>query len=142
MGAYRYILRYTCQPGFHEDQRLDDLVEFCKTAQVEEVMFMIAPEELNTGHITIEEAGPWIDLICRAKTRLAKDNIAVSLNPWTTLLHIERGRKLKANQNFTTMVDPKGTKSDAVACPLCPEVKKYLAEIDSSYASQIKHETI
>ncbi len=142
MGAYCYILRYTCQPGFHEDQRLDDLVKFCKTAQVEEVMFMIAPEEFNTGHITIEEAGPWIDLICRAKTRLAKDNIAVSLNPWTTLLHLDRGRKLKENQNFTTMVDPKGKKSDAVACPLCPEFKKYLTGIYSHYGSQIKPETI
>ena len=59
MDTYRYILRYTCQPGFYEDERLDHLVEFCRTAKVEEVMFFIDGEELNTGHITIEEAAPW-----------------------------------------------------------------------------------
>ena len=107
--------RYTCQPGFQEEERLDNLVEFCKTAQVEEVMFFISGEELNTGHITIKEAKPWVELIRRAKSRLAKDNITTSLNPWTTLLHCDRGRKLRLDQNFTTMVGPNGKRCKAVA---------------------------
>ena len=67
--SYQYILRFTVQPGFHEDDRLEKLVAFCKEARIDDVTFFINGEELNTGHLTIEETTPWLRDDCqRQKT--------------------------------------------------------------------------
>jgi hypothetical protein len=140
--TYRYILRYTIAPEFHEGERLENLLTFCKAAGFEEVMFFISGEELNTGHITIDEATPYIEVIKRAKKRLADEGIITSLNPWATLLHADRGRKLKSGQNFSTMVDPYGGHTKTTACPLCPNFQKYITDLFAYYVAEISPDTI
>lgn len=132
---FRYILRFTVQPGNNEDERFSQLVEFCTTALIDEVMFFINCEELNQGHLTIEETKPWMEVIKRGKKILEPLGIRTSINPWTTMLHTDRGRELKEGQNFTLMVDPYGNKASAVACPLCLNWQKYIAEMYSYYAT-------
>lgn len=132
---FYYILRACIQPGHYEQKRLDTLITFCKQADIDDVMFFIDCEDLNQGHITKEEVKPWLELIARAGEQLNLLDITTSINPWTTLNHADRGRKLKKGQNFQLMVDPYGTQSTVCACPLCEEWKNYIVEIYSTYAS-------
>ncbi|MEM3490318.1 MAG: hypothetical protein QXO75_11790, partial [Nitrososphaerota archaeon] len=136
---FRYILRFCIQPGFHQDKRLENLIKFCKEANIDEVTFLIGPEELNTGHPTKEEVEPWLETIAKAKEVLAPMGIKTSINPWTTLLHTDRGRKLKVGQNFTLMVDPYGNRASAVACPLCETWRSYITGMFAYYASIKPH---
>jgi hypothetical protein len=57
-NSYQYILRFAAQPGNNEEERFSQLVEFCKTALIDEVMFFINCEELNQGYLTIKETKP------------------------------------------------------------------------------------
>jgi hypothetical protein len=132
---YVYILRYTVQPGHHEEKRMDELVSFCKKARIDDVMFFINCEELNQGHLSIEETQPWMEVIACGKERLEPLGITTSINPWPTLLHCDRGRKLKEGQDFRLMVDPYGNNANAVVCPLCSEFQKYITEMYAYYAS-------
>ncbi len=138
---YKYILRFCVEPGFQEEEKLAKLVEFCGQAKIDDVMFFVAPEELCQGHLPIDKIVPWVELIARAKKILTPLGITTSINPWITTLHADRGRKLWPGQNFHTMVDPNGTKAEAVACPLCPEWRKYSVEAHKLYAS-IEPDTI
>lgn len=116
--TYDYVLRYCVAPGCCEKERMDAVVDFCRASHTPEVMFFILPEELNTGHATMEELTPWLDVIREGKRRLSEIGVRTSINPWMTTLHGDRGRKLKAGQHFRTMVDPQGQTSTACACPL------------------------
>ncbi|MFH1614822.1 MAG: hypothetical protein ABIG61_07045 [Planctomycetota bacterium] len=132
--CFKYILRCAIEPGFHEEERLANLVKFCKAAIIDDVAFLINCEELNQGHITKEEAERWLEAIVKAKKILAAEGITTSLNPWETFLHAEKGRLLKPGQKFNLMVDYLGNKANSVVCPLCLEWRRYFAEICACYA--------
>ena len=83
--SFKYLVRCAIQPGFHEDEKLKNLVEFCKASKADDVMFFINCEDLNQGHLTMEETKPWMDLISRAKPVLAGIGVTTSINPWTSL---------------------------------------------------------
>jgi len=134
-SKFQYILRFAVQPGHDEDEKLSVLLDFCKEALIDEVMFFINCEELNQGHLTIEETKPWMDLIAKGKKLLETIGVKTSINPWITLLHCDRGRKLKDNQDFRLMVDPYGNQAGAVVCPLCSSWQKYISEMYSYYAT-------
>ena len=136
---FKYILRLAIQPGFREDEKLRDMVEFCRQARIDDCMLFVNCEELNRGHLTREETLPWLDLIQRAKQMLAPRGVTVSINPWITLLHTDRGRTLRPDQKFTLMVDPNGRQATAVACPLCPEWRAYMTEMYALYATLHPH---
>ena len=133
--SYKYIQRLAIQPGFREEEKLTDMVEFCTKAQIDDVMFFVNCEELNQGHLTQEETAPWMQLIARGKKILEPLGITTSINPWITLLHTDRGRYLKPGQNFNVMVDPYGLHASTVACPLCAEWRKYITDMYATYAS-------
>lgn len=124
-----YSLRITICPDFYTDEKFEELIVFCHEAGINDVMFIINPEEINQGHLTVEETKIWLDMLEKFKPRLAEEGISISLNPWTTLLHTDRGRKLKDGQNFTLMEDFEGNQAEAVACPIDEEFKKYIAEL-------------
>jgi hypothetical protein len=133
--AFKYILRFAIQPGYFEKERLNTLITFCKRARIDDVAFFIDCEELNGGHIDSVGLKPWLEMISPAKERLQALGITTSVNPWTTLLHGDRGRGLKSGQNFTLMVDPNGNRAAAQACPIDPAWRKYIADIYAQYAT-------
>ncbi len=135
--TFRYIFRYKIDPLYNAQDRIDELVQFCQKAQAEEVMMFMLAEELTTGHPTIEELTPYVEMLKTLKTKLAKHNIALSLNPWTTTYHTARGRKLKPGQNFTLMIREDGTDNGITACPLCTEWQKYICKIFSFLAKEV-----
>ncbi len=130
-----FMLRYTLLPDETRSERIRELVEFCRETGVQEVVFFINAEEFNDGHLTAEETRVWLEAIEEAKEKLEEIGVLTSLNPWHTLLHADRGRRLKPDQDFQLMVDPYGNTSSCCVCPLCPNWRKYIAEIFRLYAS-------
>ncbi|HWL54381.1 MAG TPA: hypothetical protein VNQ90_18220 [Chthoniobacteraceae bacterium] len=135
--SYRYILRYFIDPTYSAQERIEELARFCQGARVEEVMLLITPEELSAGHPTDRELDEAIALARRLRERLARDGVALSLNPWTTLYQVPRGRTLRPGQNWRLMVGETGETSPLVACPLCPEWQHYLAASFAGMAAEI-----
>ena len=132
-----YSLRFSLLPTLDFNERMEKLLDFCEKALIDDVMFFISPEEVNVGHITIEEAKEYVDVIKRAKDILAEKGIKISLNPWCTLSHWDGGRKLKEGQNFRTMVGHDGTVAERVACPLCQNWRDYYVELINFYADAL-----
>lgn len=125
---FLYTLRLAMVPDFHEQERAEALLSFCREAEIDDVAFILWAEELNTGHPTPEEVEPWLRMVERMKPRLAAQGVTTSLNPWVSLLHEDRGRVLKAGQKFRLMVDPDGRTATATACPLCPVWREHLRQ--------------
>ncbi len=142
MKDYRYIFRYCIDPGYHEEDRLEELLHFCGEAKIDEVMLFFNAEELNSGHITEAEIAPWLVMAKKMKTRLAGQGVDLSVNPWTTLIHSARGRTLKAGQDFTLMVGESGKDNGVTACPLCPEWRKYLRSLWTLVARELQPSAI
>lgn len=136
MKLFTYSLRIGISPTFNTEENIIKLIKFSKNAKIDDIQFIINVEELNNGHLTLEESKVWLDMISKYKGEIEKQGITVSLNPWTTTLHTDRGRKLKPGQNFTTMVDSKGNKSEVVACPLDKNFQSYISELYSEYAKR------
>lgn len=133
-----YSLRFSLLPTVDFEERMEALLAFCKDAAIDDVMFFVSAEEVNTGHVTIEEAKKYTDVILRAKEILTQKGITISLNPWCTFSHYDGGRKLKAGQNFRTMVDASGVKAERVVCPLCENWRKYFKELYSFYVDTLQ----
>lgn len=131
-APFNYTLRIVVAPGFHEEDNLRRIVEFCALARVDEVMLFTNCEEINTGHLDAAELRSWSDVLVRSAAVLRAAGLAVSVNPWETLLHADRGRTLKPGQRFNLMVDPLGRRAGAMACPECPE---WLAHMRTAYAA-------
>lgn len=136
--AFRYILRYEIDPLFAAEDRIRELVGFCRRSRIEEVMLFLFAEELSTGHPTDAEAEPWIALGKRLRERLARAGIAMSLNPWCTAYHAARGRQLKPGQDFTRMVGETGEISPVAVCPLCPNWQDYIANFFAKLARELE----
>jgi hypothetical protein len=132
----RYNLRFSF--GLHADQNQvrDELLQLCRTAAVDEITLMIFAETYSNGHETLDEIRSWLDLIRPWKEALETQGVPVSLNPWATVLHCDRGRTLKPSQPWQTMVDWQGNAASAVVCPLDPGWRAYYREVLSLYAAE------
>lgn len=134
MRRFTYALRCVVQPGFQEEERLAKIIRFALRGKMDEIMFFVNCEDLNDGHLTPEETGKWVDTLRRCKRACTAAGIRFSINPWTTLLHADRGRRLKEGQNFATMADMDGLYADAVACPLDETFLDYIEKTYARYA--------
>ena len=135
-------LRIAVVPGYHEDQRIASIVDFCKKYRFNNVMLFINSEEYCVGHMTKNEARPWIEAMKRTKKVLVEAGITVSLNPWMELGHIDRGRKLKPGQDFTTMVDYNGRQADLCVCPLDENWLDYFLDFYAYLIREIEPEVV
>ncbi len=133
-----HSLRVQLLPDLRFEKRVADVIKHCKEYGFTDVMLMINAEEFNKGHITISEARPWVEKLKWARAEILKSGLTVSLNNWTEIGHLDRGRSLKDGQNFTTMVDKNGRKSTLVACPLCKEWEKYFLEYTAFLVSELE----
>ncbi|MDD5727728.1 MAG: hypothetical protein PHV59_04105, partial [Victivallales bacterium] len=136
--SFRYILRYYIDPGFHEDNRIKELLNFCNRAEVEEVMLFSNPEELYCGYPEPDELEKWFVLASKVKKALNSQHIDMSVNPWTTTVHLSRGRKFgKAQQNIQPLVGENGVVSPITACPLDQEWQKQTGDFFAAVAKRI-----
>lgn len=135
-------LRIQVVPGYYEEQRIRSIVDFCKKYAFDNVMLFINSEEYCVGHMTKEEAKPWLQTMKRVKAALAEEQISVSLNPWIEMGHLDRGRKLREGQNFVTQTDYEGNRSEMVACPMDPEWLAYFLDFYEYLIREIQPEVV
>ncbi|WP_042434213.1 hypothetical protein [Streptacidiphilus anmyonensis] len=125
----RYHLRFQLHPGPHLHDRTTELVKFCGEAGVEEVVLLLGAEELYAGHPAGSDEDRWFETAAAAARRLREAGLGVSLNPWVTAGHADRGRADRLG--FTPMVGPDGAVATAQASFACP---RWRAWITSHYA--------
>lgn len=139
---YKYSLRFQLSPSLDFNERMNGLLDFCEKAEIDDVMFFIGAEELCSGHITIEEAQKFVDVIKRASQVLRSMGITISLNPWATLGHYDGGRFLNDDQEFRTMEDYGGKKAKVVVCPLDETWRKYYVNLLQFYVDNINPDVL
>ena len=88
-------LRVQIVPNRYENERIENIANFCVNYGFKNVMLFINAEEYNVGHMTIEEAKPWVATMKRAKQVFVERGLSVSLNPWIEIGHLDRERPLK-----------------------------------------------
>ena len=139
---FENILRLQIVPNLYEEERVSGIISYCLQYGFQHVMLFINAEDYFVGHMTIDEAKPWVEAIKRTKKRLVENGIKVSLNPWIEFGHLDRGRRLKEGQNFTTMTDYDGTKCALVACPWCENWRAYYKEFYQYLLREIEPDTV
>jgi len=134
---FRMILRYGLDPFNGLEENLKQLENLILESTINEVMFLLMPEERSSGHPTEALSQPWCDAIKQAQGMFAKHGIATSLNPWTTTYHAGRGRHLHPGQNFRMMIGETGADNGMSPCPLCEEWQNYLFDYFVYLAKEI-----
>ena len=135
MPSY-FTLRMQFGPHQDAEKITENLLKLVKVAPIDEIMFFYFAEEMNDGHETLERIKEWIQHSRPYRQALADAGITISLNPWHTLLHADRGRKLKEGQNWQTMVDQNGLACTAVICPFDENWRRYYDETLRLYAAE------
>lgn len=74
-------MRVEIAPDYQTEEKFEQLLAFCKKANVDDIQFFTSAEELNNGHMTVKEAKPWLDMLRSFMPRLWEARIGVSLNP-------------------------------------------------------------
>ena len=128
-NTFTYSLRICISPDFHAEEKFRQLLEFCQEAGIDDVMFILNPEEINMGHPTAQETEKWLAMLAGFRPEVEKAGMTISVNPWTTLLHTDRGRSAREGHDFGRMEDYEGKRAQAVACPLDGKFQRYLASI-------------
>ena len=133
--TFIYTLRYMLDPRANTPAKNEKLIEFVKRGKIDDVAFFINGEELNHSHLTKAETQVWLDAIKPLQKELSKIGVTTSLNPWTTIMHSDRGYQVNPEIGFNTFVDLDGNKAQDMACPADPTWRKYLANTYAQYAS-------
>ena len=133
--SFIYTLRYMLDPRANTPEKDEKLIEFVKRGKIDDVAFFINGEELNHSHLTKAETQVWLDAIKPLQKKLSEIGVTTSLNPWTTIMHSDRGYQVNPEIGFNTFVDIDGNKAKDMACPADPTWRKYLANTYAQYAS-------
>ena len=132
MSKFRYVLRYYIDMDFHEDARIAELVQMCKSGSIDEVMFFFNPEELFQCLVPEIELEKWFALAEKLKSALTAAHIDISINPWTTTVHLSRGRKFSGKTlRYSPLVGENGVVSAVTSCPLD---KNWIADLSAFWA--------
>lgn len=134
-NSYRYTLRFAVDKNIYDADKKQRLIDFVKEAHVSDVAFFINQEELSDAHITLEKAKELITNIDEVSQPLKELGITVSLNPWTTMNHSDRGIHINPNLDIKPMVNYQGVKSISMACPGYQGWADYISDIYAIWAS-------
>ncbi|WP_042405096.1 hypothetical protein [Streptacidiphilus carbonis] len=126
----RYHLRFQIHPDPDPARVAADATELakaCAQAQVDEVVLLTGAEESFAGHLTDAEESVWFETARLAKDTLEAAGLEVSLNPWVTVGHADRGRNGALERlGFAPMVSPDGQASTAQASFACPRWRAWI----------------
>lgn len=134
-NPYRYTLRLAIDKNVYDADKKQRLIDFVKKAHVSDVAFFINQEELSDAHITLEKAKELITNVDEISQPLKELGITVSLNPWTTMNHSDRGIHIKPELDIKPMVNYQGVKSISMACPGYKGWADYISDIYAIWAS-------
>ncbi|MBN1809814.1 MAG: hypothetical protein JW909_12160 [Planctomycetes bacterium] len=131
-----FTLRIQFGPHEDPDEVKAQLLELVRIAPVDEIMFFFFAEEQNDGHEPLERISLWLDRSRPYRQAVADAGVMVSANPWHTILHRDGGRKLKAGQDWQTMVGPDGRECRVTVCPLDAGWRAYYEDTLRLYAGE------
>ncbi len=134
MDGVRYHLRFQVLPGKRAVEDSMILADFCEKNSIEEVVLFFAAEEWNVGLLSKIDEDRWFESIKTAGEILQERGIAVSLNPWMTVLHCSRGSTFPEEYNFKPMVSPSGQVSRACASLADEEWIGYISNLYGRFA--------
>ena len=132
--SYLYSLRYVLDPRTNTEKKNKALFDFVKKGQIDDVCFILNGEEINHSHLTASETQIWLDAVRPLQQKLMHLGVTTSLNPWTTIMHSDRGFKVNPKIGFHTFVDINGDQAKDMACPADPIWRKYLCARYAQYA--------
>ncbi|GAA0946750.1 hypothetical protein [Nonomuraea longicatena] len=116
-----YHLRFQVLPG----QDPARLARYCVEHGIEEVVLIYGSEEMHAGHPVGVGEDLWYEHVAASRDVLAAHGVAVSLNPWVTVGHADRGRT--QDLGFAPLVSPTGEVATAAASFACPVWREWLA---------------
>ena len=102
-GAW-YALRRTLVK-WRFDESLADLLDFCESSRVDEVIVKCDTEEFSHGIPSVEWLADYQPMLVKARDALNAAGVVYSLNPWVTLVHGDRGWDLAANGRKASAVE-------------------------------------
>ncbi|MET7359917.1 hypothetical protein ABZS76_15880 [Streptomyces sp. NPDC005562] len=120
----RYHLRFQLRPGADLADRARSLAKVCGENGIDEVVLLLGAEQWHTGHLAGAEEARWFAAAAEARDILAAASLRVSLNPWVTVGHADRGRI--GTLGFAPMVSPTGQRAAAQASFACPVWRRWL----------------
>ncbi|MET9255397.1 hypothetical protein [Streptomyces sp. NPDC003717] len=120
----RYHLRFQLRPGADTVRRSTELAQYCHDTGVGEVVLMLAAEEFFPGHPAGTDEDRLYDRAATAAGVLRDAGLGVSLNPWVTTGHADRGRRDRLG--LAPMTGPDGTTATAQASFACPTWRAWL----------------
>ena len=130
----RYHLRFQVLPGRNVDRDARALARFCHAHGIEEVVLFFAAEDWNNGLLSAADEDRWFETVRRVKAALNRAGIVVSLNPWGTVVHCDRGRGFPRGRKFQPMVSPLGETSRACASFADPAWRTYIFNLYGRFA--------
>ncbi|HWG25220.1 hypothetical protein [Actinospica sp.] len=123
----RYHLRYQILPADDPTEtrvEAEELAKVCEDLEIDEVVLLLGAEDVYDGHVAGAEEDRWFETISLAYGVLSGAGISVSLNPWVTVGHADRGRLDRLG--FAPMVAPDGRAATAQASFACPRWRDWL----------------
>ena len=140
-NKYHNCLRVQITNDTRSDERIKEIADHCLKNGFDNVMLLINQEEFNLGHISIDLAKPWVEILKKAKKYFEEKGLSVSLNNWVTLGHADRGRGLHEGQDFQFMVDMHGREATHCVCPLSENWQNYYIEFITYLVIELKPDT-
>ena len=126
----RFHLRFQIHPDPDPARVAADATELakaCAEAAVDEVVLLTGAEEAFTGHLAGAREDAWLSAVRLAQETLSAAGLDVSLNPWVTVGHADRGRDGRLDQlGFAPMVSPYGEAATAQASFACPRWQAWI----------------
>ena len=139
--VYHNCLRVQITNDDAQDERIENIVQHCKQYGFDNVMLCINQEEFNLGHIPLEMAKPWVEVLKKAADALRREGLSVSINNWMEIGHCDRGSHWQEGQGFTPFVDMKGQEAQSIACPLCESWFAYFSEYAAYLVRELTPDT-
>ncbi|WP_328321429.1 hypothetical protein [Streptomyces sp. NBC_00388] len=121
----RYHLRFHIHPTPAAARQAAELAGFCRLSGVDEVVLLLAAEEFHNGHPDGAEEDRLYETAATAAGILRDAGLDVSLNPWVTAGHADRGRRDR--HGFAPMVGPDGQTAAGQASFACPRWRTWIA---------------
>ncbi|MDH6139889.1 hypothetical protein P3T35_001889 [Kitasatospora sp. GP30] len=128
----RYHLRFQLHPGPDTAEHAAELAAFCREAGIDEAVLLLGAEELYAGHPFGTAEDRLYDTAATAAKILGDAGLGISLNPWVTAGHADRGRTDRLG--FAPVVGPDGTVAASQASFACPRWRAWIAAHYARYA--------
>ena len=140
--TFTNCLRFQIYPDEDFEEKAKGLADYCVNNKIENVIAFLLGEAYFKGHSSKEDLRPWVENLKKAKRFFNEKGISFSLNPWLEIGHVDRGRKLRSEQNFTRMRDWNGKDAEISVCPYCENWRKYFACVQKYYVEELRPEVL